>query len=77
MPALLNGIAGFSRDTAVVPIGIAALPAAFGGVVTVLPVALCGETDTLDAEVFWSYSYSEHILLDCRLPMACNKIWRA
>ena len=66
IPALPEGTTGFSRDTAVVPVGIAvlfaalpageavaALPAAFGGGVAALPAAPCGETDTLDAGAFF------------------------
>ena len=58
-PALPEGTTGFSRDTAVVPVGIAvlfaALPAALpaGEAVAALLSAPCGETDTLDAGAFF------------------------
>ena len=53
--ALPEGTTGFSRDTAVVPVGIAVLFAALpaGEAVAALPAAPCGETDTLDAGAFF------------------------
>ena len=55
IPALPEGTTGFSRDTAVVPVGIAVLFAALpaGEAVAALPAAPCGETDTLDAGAFF------------------------